>query len=174
MSLIASLHLLNVLNNFMSQLSLAGIATLNHVNRFIVVWIMFWLGLGAKETHDKDWIAHQEDFNNLLSALNQHGGNAGRLIFITWCPVRLLGNALLWFNCGCSPLYFCFVGRIKDWRGKQESDVRGSQSITETSFVCSLELSRTIKFSVVVGQTAGIPRMPPSRITCHFPVLFFF
>ncbi|XP_028399677.1 PIN2/TERF1-interacting telomerase inhibitor 1-like [Dendronephthya gigantea] len=34
------------------------------------------LGLGAKESHDNDWLAQQEDFNNLLSALQKHGGNA--------------------------------------------------------------------------------------------------
>ncbi|XP_046859360.1 PIN2/TERF1-interacting telomerase inhibitor 1-like [Xenia sp. Carnegie-2017] len=33
------------------------------------------LGLGAKESHDNDWMAQQVDFNNLLSALQQHGGN---------------------------------------------------------------------------------------------------
>ena len=39
----------------------------------------FSKGLGAKESHDNDWIAQQDDFNNLLSALQQHGGNAGEL-----------------------------------------------------------------------------------------------
>jgi len=34
-------------------------------------------GVGLKESHDDDWIAHQDDFNNLLSALNGKpaGGN---------------------------------------------------------------------------------------------------
>merc|ERR550534_2438054 len=27
-------------------------------------------GVGLKESHEDDWIAHQDDFNNLLSALN--------------------------------------------------------------------------------------------------------
>ena len=48
------------------------------VTRIIDFWFMFFpKGLGAKESHDNDWIAQQADFNNLLSALQEHSGNAG-------------------------------------------------------------------------------------------------
>lgn len=33
-------------------------------------------GLGLKKSHDDDWISHQEDFNALLSSLNQGGGDS--------------------------------------------------------------------------------------------------
>jgi len=34
-------------------------------------------GVGLKESHDDDWIAHQDDFNNLLSALNGKPAGGG-------------------------------------------------------------------------------------------------
>jgi len=34
-------------------------------------------GVGLKESHDDDWIAHQDDFNNLLSALNGNPAGGG-------------------------------------------------------------------------------------------------
>ena len=46
-----------------------------HIIDFL--FMFFPKGLGAKESHDNDWIAQQADFNNLLSALQEHSGNAG-------------------------------------------------------------------------------------------------
>jgi len=34
-------------------------------------------GVGLKESHDDDWISHQDDFNNLLSALNGNPAGGG-------------------------------------------------------------------------------------------------
>lgn len=33
-------------------------------------------GIGSKKSHDDDWIAHQNDFNDLLSSLNQGGDDS--------------------------------------------------------------------------------------------------
>lgn len=35
-------------------------------------WIIFSLGVGCSKSHADNWIAHQDDFNQLLSNLNQN------------------------------------------------------------------------------------------------------
>ena len=59
--------------------------------------MFFFLGLGAKESHDNDWIAQQADFNSLLSALQQHGGNAGK-------SQSLVGNTTVTLTCPNHPV----------------------------------------------------------------------